>query len=43
MFWILLKPDKKGTQMDQGKRKLMSLHKALHQRDDIDWLYVTRK
>ena len=27
-------------QMDQRTRKLMTIHKALHPRDDIDWLYV---
>ena len=30
-------------QMDQRKRKLMTMHKALHPRDDIDRLYVSRK
>ena len=30
-------------QMDQRTRKLMTLHKALHPRDDIDRLYVPRK
>ena len=29
--------------MDKGTRKLMMIHKALHQRDDIDRLYVSRK
>ena len=30
-------------QMDQRKMKLMTMHKALHTRDDIDRLYVWRK
>ena len=30
-------------QMDQRTRKLMIMHKALHHRDDIDRLYVSRK
>ena len=30
-------------QMDQRTRKLMTLHKALHPRDNIDRLYVLRK
>ena len=30
-------------QMDQGTRKLMTIHKALHPRDDVDRLYVSRK
>ena len=30
-------------QMDQRTRKLMTLHKALHPKDDVDRLYVSRK
>ena len=30
-------------QMDQRTRKLMTMHKALHPRDDMDRLYVPRK
>ena len=30
-------------QMDQRTRKLMTMHKALHLRDDVDRLYVPRK
>ena len=30
-------------QMDQKTRKLMTTHKALHPRDDVDRLYVSRK
>ena len=30
-------------QMDQRKRKLITMHKALHLRDDADKLYVSRK
>ena len=30
-------------QMDQRIRKLMIMHKALHPRDDVDRLYVSRK
>ena len=29
--------------MDQRTRKLMTIQKALHPRDDIDWLYLSRK
>ena len=29
--------------MDQRTRKLMTIHKALHPRDDVDRLYVSRK
>ena len=31
------------SQMDQRTRKLMTMHKALHPRDDVDRLYVPRK
>ena len=30
-------------QIDQRTRKLMTMHKALHHRDDVDRLYVSRK
>ena len=30
-------------QMDQRTRKLMTVHKALHPRDDVDRLYVSGK
>ena len=30
-------------QMDQRTRKLMTMHKELHPRDDVDRLYVPRK
>ena len=30
-------------QIDQKTRKLMTMHKALHPRDDVDRLYVSRK
>ena len=30
-------------QMDQRRRKFMTMHKALHPRNDIDRLYVSRK
>ena len=30
-------------QMDQRKRKLLTIHKILHPRDDVDNLYVSRK
>ena len=33
----------KLKQMDQRTRKLMTMHKALHPRDDVDRLYVLRK
>ena len=33
----------KLKQMDQRTRKLMAMHKALHIRDDVDRLYVSRK
>ena len=29
--------------MDQRTRKLMTTHKALHSRDDVDRIYVSRK
>ena len=29
--------------MDQRTRKLMTMHKALHSRDDVDRLYVSRR
>ena len=29
--------------MDQRTRKLMTTHEALHPRDDVDRLYVSRK
>ena len=29
--------------MDQRTRKLMTMHKALHPRDDVDRLYMSRK
>ena len=29
--------------MDQRTRQLMTMHKALHPRDDVDRLYVSRK
>ena len=29
--------------MDQRTRKLMTMHKALHPKDDIDRLYMSRK
>ena len=32
-----------NKQMDQRTRKLMTMHKALHPRDDADRLYVSRK
>ena len=30
-------------QMDQRTRKLMTMHKVLHHKDDVDRLYVSRK
>ena len=30
-------------QMDQRTRKLITMHKALHPRDNVDRLYVSRK
>ena len=30
-------------QMDQRTRKLMTMRKALHPKDDVDRLYVSRK
>ena len=30
-------------QMDQRTRKQMTMHKALHPRDDVDRLYISRK
>ena len=45
---IILGPFLKWTrdelkQMDQRTRKLMTMYKALHPRDDVDRLYVSRK
>ena len=37
--WIREQP----KQMDQRTRKLMTMYKALHPRDDVDRLYVSRK
>ena len=34
---------KELKQMDQRIRKLMTMHKAFHPRDDVDRLYVSRK
>ena len=34
---------KELKQMDQSTRKLITMHKALHPRDDFDRLYVSRK
>ena len=34
---------KEPKQMDERTRKLMTMHKALHPRDDVDRLYVSRK
>ena len=33
----------KLKKIDQSTRKLMTMHKALHPRDDVDRLYVSRK
>ena len=33
----------RDEQMEQRTRKLMTVHKALHSRDDVDRLYVSRK
>ena len=38
-----LKWTRELKQMDQRTRKLMTIHKALHPRDDVDRLYVSRK
>ena len=34
---------RRTKQIDQRTRKLMTMHKALHARDDIDRLYASRK
>ena len=34
---------KEGTQTIEPKNKLMTMHKALDTRDDVDILYVSRK
>ena len=36
-------PFLKWTRVDQRTRKVMAMHKALHPRDDVDRLYVSRK
>ena len=42
--WLFLKWTKDELkQMDQRTRRLMTMHKALHPRDDVDRLYVSRK
>ena len=42
--WPFLKWTRdKLKQMGQRTRKLMTMHKALHPRDDVDRLYVSRK
>ena len=33
----------KLNQMDQRTRKLITMHKALHSRDDVDRLFVSRE
>ena len=33
----------RDKQIDERTRKLMTMHKALHPRDDVDRLYVARK
>ena len=38
-----LKWTRELKQMDQKIRKLITMHKALHPRDDVDRLYVSRK
>ena len=39
----ILKTNKEGTQIDQRTRKFRTIHKALHPRDGINRLYVSRK
>ena len=43
----ILKMDKRRTQtnrqMDQRTIKLMAMYKALHAKDEIDWLNMPRK
>ena len=41
LFWEWTRDELK--QLDQRKRKLMTMHKALHPRDDVDRLGVSRK
>ena len=40
---FLLWTRKELEQIDQRIRKLMTMHKTLHTRDDVDRLYVSRK
>ena len=42
-YYILKWTRDKLRQMDQRTRKLMTMHKALHPRDDVERLYVPRK
>ena len=43
-YWgPLLRWTRELKQMDQRTRKLMTMHQALHPRDDVDILYVSRK
>ena len=39
IFGTILKVDLKLRQMDQRTRKLITMHKALHPRDNVDRLY----
>ena len=45
LYTRFLKMDKGGglKQTDQETRKLMTMHKAFHTRDDIDRLYIRSK
>ena len=41
---IILELDQgKSLKIDQSTRKLMTMYEALHLRDDVDRLYVSRK
>ena len=40
---LFLKWTRELKQMDQRTKKLMTMHKALHPRDDVDRLYVSSK
>ena len=40
---FLKRTSEEVEQMDEGTRKLITMHKALHPRDETDRLYVPRK
>ena len=41
--WLLQVDQRRTQKINQNTRKLRTIHKALHPRDDVDRLYVLRK